>query len=244
MLTSPPRCRSSALFPTLLCWMVSSQARSRLRLPGARGRRPPGRSRRGRGCGPAGCAHGCAGGPGRRRRRGTPRVSAAWWATSNRVRQSCSLNARRHSVEMPSGGRCRRAAGYHRARRSGSGSRGWRRGTPQARRPRPRRWRRAGGVVVEDGEVAVGDAPDARVRDAELDHAARAEQLVGELDRERRGQVAAVRGAASPRSRPRGAPARRRRGRGRAPGSAARSAGSSGRSSAHRRVSTQSRTAR
>ena len=69
--------------------------------PLCRGRRPPGRSRHGRGCGPAGCGHGCAGGPGRRRRRGTPRVSAAWCVTSNRVRQSCSLIARRHSAEIP-----------------------------------------------------------------------------------------------------------------------------------------------
>ena len=52
-----------------------------------------------------------------------------------------------------------------------------------------------GGVVVEHGEVVVGDVPDAGVGDAQLDQAAGAEQLVGQLDGQRRGQVAPVGGA-------------------------------------------------
>ena len=68
----------------------------------ARGHRRPCRSRRGRARGPARCAPRSSW----RARATSPSrqaaVSSAWWVTSNRVRQSCSAMACRHSVEMPS----------------------------------------------------------------------------------------------------------------------------------------------
>src|SRR6185503_20299452 len=51
-------------------------------------------------------------------------------------------------------------------------------------------------VAVEHGDVVVGDVAHRDVGDAQLDHAAGAEQLVGELDGEGDGQVLAVGGAA------------------------------------------------
>ena len=109
-----------------------------------------------------------------------------------RVRQSCSAMARRHSVEMPSAGvgvaQLRTARP---APRSAGGSRGWRRGTrPGSARPAATIVRQPPRVPVEDGEVVFGDVSDTGVGDAELDHAPGAEQLVGQLGRERCRHVA------------------------------------------------------